>query len=131
MEGASKGAKEAGGLVVGILPQDEASFGNDYLDVVISTGIGYARNFVTAYSCDAVVIVGGGIGTLVEAGVAYMKRKPIVSMLGSGGVADKFAGEYLDERRLVRLEGETDPVKAIEKALSLVNTRKTHSSRQT
>ena len=73
------------------------------------------------------MIVGGGIGTLVEAGVAYMKRKPIVSMLGSGGVADKFAGEYLDERRLVRLEGETDPAKAIEKALSLANTRKTNS----
>ncbi|HMK84083.1 MAG TPA: TIGR00725 family protein, partial [Candidatus Bathyarchaeia archaeon] len=50
MEAASRGAKEAGGLVVGIIPQDNKADANSYCDVVIATGIGLARDFITAYS---------------------------------------------------------------------------------
>ena len=58
MEAASKGAKARGDLAVGIIPQNEKRYANAYCDVVISTGLGYSRNFVTAYSGDAVIVVG-------------------------------------------------------------------------
>ena len=121
MEAASKGAKNKGGLVIGIIPQDEKSYANTYCYIVIPTGIGYSRNFITAYSADAVIVVGGGVGTATEAMVAYLKKKPIVAVKGSGGTADRIAGTYLDERRLVKIESETDPKKAVEKALSFLN----------
>jgi uncharacterized protein (TIGR00725 family) len=114
MEAASKGAKARGGLVVGIIPQDEKRFANAYCDVVIPTGLGYSRNFVTAYSGDAVIVVRGGVGTAIEAGT-YLKGKPIVAIRGSGGTADKIGGKYLDDRQLVEVMEEEDPRIAVEK----------------
>src|SRR5688572_4975713 len=59
MENACKGAKDHGGMTVGIIPQEEASFANKFCDVVIATGIGYARDFVVATSADGIIAVGG------------------------------------------------------------------------
>ena len=119
MEASSKGAKDHGGFVVGIIPHDEKSYANPYCDVVIPSGLGYARDFVTAYSADAVIVVGGGVGTDIEARVAYLKAKPIVAIQGSGGTADRIAGTYLDNRRIVKVIGEEDPSKAVVKALEI------------
>jgi uncharacterized protein (TIGR00725 family) len=116
MEAASKGAKNRGGLVVGIIPQGEKRYANAYCDVVVPTGLGYSRNFVTANSGDAVIVVGGGVGTAIEAGAAYQRGKPIVAMRGSGGTADKIGGKYLDDRQLVEVMEEEDPRIAVEKA---------------
>ena len=121
MEAASKGAQNQGGLVVGIIPQNEKGYANTFCDVVIPTGLGFSRNFVTAYSADAVIVVGGGIGTLIEAGVAYLKNKPIIAIKGSGGVADKIAGKYLDDRQLVKVIEEKDPCTALEKIKQLLS----------
>ena len=115
MEAASKGAKARGGLVVGIIPQDEKRYANAYCDVVIPTGLGHSRNFVTAYSGDAVIVVGGGVGTAIEAGVAYQKGKPIIAIKGSGGTADKIGGKYLDDRQLVEVMEEENPRIAVDK----------------
>jgi uncharacterized protein (TIGR00725 family) len=120
MEAASKGAKDRGGLVVGIIPQDEKRYANMYCDVVIPTGMGHTRNFIMAYSADAVIVVGGGVGTAIEARAAYLKAKPIVAVKGSGGTADRIAGTYLDDRRLVKVECEEEPERAVERALSLL-----------
>jgi len=119
MEAASKGARSRGGLVVGIIPQVEKSYANPYCDVVIPTGLGHARNFVTAYSGDAVVVVGGGVGTAIEAEIAYLKAKPIVAIKGSGGVADEIGGRYLDDRCLTKVMIEEDPAKAVKKVIEL------------
>jgi uncharacterized protein (TIGR00725 family) len=127
MEAASKGAKDQGGLVVGIIPQNEKRYANAYCDVVIPTGLGYSRNFVTAYSGDAVIVVGGGVGTAIEAGVAYLKGKPIIAIKGSGGTADKIGGKYLDDRKLVELMEEEDSRIGVEKvfrALTDLSTKK-------
>jgi SLOG-like protein len=62
MEAASKGASEAGGLAVGIVPSADLAQANKYCDVVVATGLGWSRNFVVAYSGDAVIVVGGGAG---------------------------------------------------------------------
>jgi len=117
MEAASKGAIEAGGLAVGIVPSADLAQANKYCDVVIATGLGWSRNFVVAYSGDAMVVVGGGAGTLTEAAAAYQADKPIVSVKGTGGVADEWGGRYFDERRTrLMIEG-SSPEDAVKKAL--------------
>ena len=103
MEAACKGASEAGGIALGIVPYDEFSKANKYCNIIVCSGVGYARNFITAYSADGAIIVGGGVGTLIEVGVVYMKKKPVVAILGSGGVADHYAGKYLDDRKSVKI----------------------------
>ena len=120
MEAASKGAKEAGGFVIGIVPQDEKAAANAYCDAVIATGIGFARDFLTAYSADAVIIVGGGAGTMIEVSVAYQKGIPLIAVKGSGGTADRVVDSYLDDRRIEIVLGEDSPEKAVNTALRLV-----------
>jgi uncharacterized protein (TIGR00725 family) len=117
MEAASKGAHELGGLVVSIIPHDEKLWANRYSGVIVSTGIGLSRDFITAYSADTVILVGGGVGTIIEACVAYLKSKPIIAIRGSGGVADRFVDTFLDERNLVKIIGVESPQEAVERAL--------------
>ncbi|GIU71648.1 MAG: TIGR00725 family protein [Candidatus Nitrosocaldaceae archaeon] len=114
MEAASKGAYDANGLTIGIIPYDDASKANPYCKIVISTGLGYARNYINAYSADGVIIIGGGVGTLIEAGVAYMKKKPIIAIRGSGGIADAYTDKYLDDRNFVKIEGVDTPKEAVD-----------------
>jgi hypothetical protein len=119
MEASSRGAKEEGGLVIGIIPHEDAYHANKHCDVVVATGIGWARNFVTAYTADAIIIVGGGAGTAIEAMVAYFKGKPIIALKGSGGYADEIAGRYLDDRKIVKVEAANTPKEAVNLALKL------------
>ena len=123
MEAASKGAKEVGGFVIGIVPQDDKSAANPYCDAVIATGMGFARDFLTAYSADAVIIVGGGAGTMIEVAAAYQKKIPLITVRGSGGTADKVVDTYLDERKLEIVLGEDSPEKAVNTALRLIGPR--------
>jgi len=82
MEAASKGAKESGGLVVGILPGTESSCANSYIDIPIRTGLNEARNLVVASSGDAIIAIGGELGTLSE--IAFgMKMKKLVIGIGT------------------------------------------------
>ena len=64
--------------------------------------------------------MGGGAGTLIEAWAAYLQAKPIMSVTGSGGIADQIVDTYLNDRRLVKVIGMKDPKKAVEKALKLI-----------
>lgn len=68
MEAVCRGAKEAGGLTVVILPH--TGVGNRYLDVVIRTGIGHARNVILVYSSDAIIAIGGSYSTLSKIAIA-------------------------------------------------------------
>ncbi len=78
MEAASRGATEAGGTVVGILPGTDRSRANAYSDVTVVTGIGHARNLAVVASADVVVAVGGEWGTLSEIGLAGALGRPVV-----------------------------------------------------
>lgn len=98
MESACKGAVDNGGTTVGIIPQDEFLYANEFCDIVVCTGMGHARDFIVASSADGIIAVGGGVGTLIEMGVGYMVGKIVVAIAGSGGVADTYGGKYLDER---------------------------------
>lgn len=120
MEAASRGASEAGGLVVGILPQDDASFANKYCDIVVPSGMGLARDFMNAQAADGVVIIGGGSGTLSEACAAYMHKKPMVAVRNMGGSVERYIGGYLDHRKSVRILGADTPKEAVSVILGLV-----------
>ena len=113
MEAACKGAKDHGGMTVGIIPQEEAKFANKFCDVVIATGIGYARDFVVATSADGIIAVGGGVGTLIELCVGYMLKKILVTIPSSGGTAENFGGRYLDDRKRVFIQTSKDAQTAV------------------
>jgi uncharacterized protein (TIGR00725 family) len=84
MEAASRGAKEAGGTTIGVLPGAGAaeSAPNPFVDVALFTGLGEARNWVNVCASDAIIAIGGGFGTLSEIALALKARKPVV-LVGS------------------------------------------------
>lgn len=104
MEAVSRGAKRNGALTIGILPGDRLDAGNPWLDVVIPTGIGYARNSANVLAADVVIAVGGSSGTLSELAYAWLYDKPIIALTGAGGWAAQLAGERLDDRRADSIE---------------------------
>ena len=117
MEAACRGAREAGGLTVGIVPSADSAQANEHCDVVVATGLGKSRDFLVAYSGDAMVVVGGGAGTLIEVAAAYQAAKPIVAVKGTGGVADAWAGKHVDGRRRGMILEGSSPEDAVKKAM--------------
>jgi uncharacterized protein (TIGR00725 family) len=114
MEAACKGAKENNGTTVGIIPQQEFSFANKFCDIVICTGMGFARDLLVATSADGIIAVGGGVGTLLELAVGYMIKKTMVVVAGSGGVSESYAGQFLDGRKLTPLILANDAYSAVQ-----------------
>jgi hypothetical protein len=80
MEAACEGARTAGGLTVGILPGLDAAAANPWVELPIVTGIGEARNVLVALSAQAVIAVGGELGTLSEIALARKHRIPVVTL---------------------------------------------------
>ena len=78
MAAAARGAKLAGGTTIGILPGETRAEANEWIDHVVVTGIGHARNLAVAASGDAVIAVGGSWGTLAEIGFAKRLGRPVV-----------------------------------------------------
>ncbi|MCY0148594.1 TIGR00725 family protein [Hoeflea sp. G2-23] len=121
MEAASRGAKMADGLTIGILPAMDKSTANDYCDVIFPTGLGRARNLLTARSCDALIMIGGSCGTLNELTIAYAEARPVVILRGSGGWADRIEpvlqkGKFIDERETVEIDFADTAEEAVAKA---------------
>jgi uncharacterized protein (TIGR00725 family) len=93
---AAKGAKSAGGNVIGISPAtserghtEKFHMPTDHHDTIIYTGFGYiGRNVINIRSADAIVIINGGVGTLNEFTAAYAEGRPIGVLEGSKGIAD-------------------------------------------
>jgi uncharacterized protein (TIGR00725 family) len=80
MEAASRGAKEAGGLTVGVLPGFSDGDANPFVDVVLTSGLSEARNLIVATSGRAVVAVGGGLGTLSEIAFALKHGRAVIGL---------------------------------------------------
>ncbi len=107
MEGAARGAKEGGGTTIGILPTDKREDANEFIDHVIPTGFGEARNILVVRAADAVVAFPGKFGTLSEMAFALKDRKPVISIS---------AWKLGDD--IIQMD---DPLKAAEKALELAS----------
>ncbi len=80
MEAACRGAREHGGLTVGILPTAEAESANSFVDIPIVTGIGTARNSIIARSVHGGIAINGRYGTLSEIAYSLDFHKPIVGI---------------------------------------------------
>jgi uncharacterized protein (TIGR00725 family) len=80
MEAACRGAKAAGGTTIGILPGDDRAEANPWVDVVVPTGLGEARNALVVRAADAVVAVAGEFGTLSEIALALRLGRPVVGL---------------------------------------------------
>jgi len=80
MEGAARGAKEQGGLTIGILPTEHVSDANEFIDIVIPTGFGDARNVMVVRTADVVVAFPGKYTTLTEMAFALKAGTPVVSV---------------------------------------------------
>lgn len=79
MERAAEGAKLAGGETIGILPGGNHDEGNGFLDIVLPSGIGIARNVLMANACDFMLALPGGTGTLEELCFALDFERPTIS----------------------------------------------------
>jgi len=80
MEAVCRGAREAGGLTIGILPGDNAEAANAYVDIPVVTGMGYARNVIVVKSAQAAIAIGGSYGTLSEIAYACQRKIPVIGL---------------------------------------------------
>lgn len=80
MLAASKGAHEAKGLVIGILPGIDKNNANEYVDVPIVTGVGEARNSIIIRTCDCAIAIDGSYGTLSEIAYCMIYKKPVIGI---------------------------------------------------
>nr|WP_120343225.1 TIGR00725 family protein [Paraburkholderia fungorum] len=83
MEAAACGARMADGVVIGLLPEDDATEANQYLTVALPTGLGIARNALIARASICLIAVGGGLGTLSEIALGLQWNKPVFTVLGA------------------------------------------------
>lgn len=114
MDASAKGAAEAGGLVVGVLPDADAQDASEHLSIAIRTGMGDARNAINVLSSDVVIAMRGGAGTLSEVALALKAGRTVIALdfdPGSG-----FA-RWHDRGRLVRARGVDDAIDAVRIAL--------------
>jgi hypothetical protein len=92
MDAASRGAREAGGLVIGVLPDADIAGASEHLDVAIRTGMGDARNVINVLSSDVVIALPGGAGTLSEVALALAASKTVIVLGWYPGPAMRATG---------------------------------------
>lgn len=80
MEAACRGAKEAGGTTLGILPGTDRGAANPFVDLAVPTGLGEARNALVVRAADVLIAVGGAYGTLSEIALALKGGKRVVGL---------------------------------------------------
>jgi len=78
MEAASRGAKEVGGLTIGILPGRDKADANPYIDIALPTTIGFARNVIVAASAHIIIALPGSHGTSSEISYGLVYKRPII-----------------------------------------------------
>lgn len=109
MEAACRGAKEANGTTIGVLPTGSKADANEFVDIPIVTGMGTARNVVIVRTADAIIAIDGSFGTLSEIAHALDQGKKVISL-------ESWALEKLgvDEEKILRA---ATPVEAVKLAL--------------
>ncbi len=127
---AAKGAKSAGGVSIGFSPASNRrqhvktyQAPTKYYDCILYTGFDYTgRDLLLARSADALVIVGGRIGTLHEFTVAFEEKTPIGVITGSGGVSDAIK-DVLQAAKRVRhtVLYDDDPARLVDRLLAILN----------
>jgi uncharacterized protein (TIGR00725 family) len=115
MEAVCRGAKSEGGMTIGILPGNQPSTSNGYIDFPIMTGMGYARNVIVVKTGRAVIAIDGAYGTLSEIGHALGDGTPVIGL-------ETWQLPQRDDLPL-RVEHAKSPVDAVEKAIAAARER--------
>ena len=123
---AARGAKKVNGLTVGVTyGKGKNIYEKEFTDVIISSGLdrGGGREFVLVNSCDVLIAISGGSGTLTEIAIAYQSNIPVIVLSGTGGWADKLDNTYLDARDRLKILGAKTPEEAVSLAIVEANKR--------
>ena len=121
MTAVCRGAKAGGGATIGILPDRDPKVANDWVDIPICTGLGYARNVIVVLTGRAVIAIDGAYGTLSEIGFALGYGIPVIGL-------ETFSF-YINGKQDNGMIRATDPVDAVEKALEAARLRDVPSSK--
>lgn len=119
-------ASENKGITVGITGGKEKKiYGEFKPTILIPCGleIGGGREFSLVLSCDVIIAIGGGSGTLTEIAIAYQANIPIVVIDKFKGWSKRLNNKYLDERKRLKCITASTPQEALEKAINLVERR--------
>jgi len=124
---AARGAKKENGLTVGVTygkGKDIWDKGSN-TDVIVCSGMerGGGREFILVNSCDGIITISGGSGTMNEMLIAYQLNIPVVAIRGTGGWSDKMANKYLDTRKRLKVVSAKNPQEAVKKVLELIKNR--------
>ncbi len=121
----ARSMREMGGFVIGMTYGKTRDIYGE-ADAVIATGLerGGGREMALCFSCDALITIGGGSGTLTEMGIAYQARVPMVALENSGGWSQKMAGQYLDDRKRVLIHSAQSAEEAVNIAMELAIERR-------
>ena len=118
---AARSCSEAGGITVGVTyGTNKETFDAESSTICIVSGLGRGggREFALVASCDVIITLNGGSGTLTEIAQAYQLDIPIIALSGTGGWSEKLAGTYLDERKRRIILVATTPVEAVKLAIN-------------
>ncbi len=96
MKAVCQGVKEENGVTLGIIPSYDKSDANEYVDIVIPTGLGYARNVLVVQTADIIIALPGEYGTLSEIAYALQFKKPVIS-LGSWDIPGIIKAKDVEE----------------------------------
>ncbi|MBQ6841297.1 MAG: hypothetical protein IJO63_04200 [Bacilli bacterium] len=124
---AAKVASKNGGITVGVAGgKDKKIYGKYRPTILINSGleIGGGREFNLVLSCDVIIAISGGSGTLTEMAIAYQAGIPIVVIDKFGGWANKLSNEYIDDRKRLKCISANTPQEAVNKAIELANQKK-------
>ena len=113
MEAVCKGVKSAQGFTIGFLPGLDKNTANKYIDLIIPTGMGEARNLILVSTADAIITIAGDSGTLSEIAFAWKMSKPIISLNSTGGWSTKLADTKIDHKRKDKIHSAKTPEDAI------------------
>jgi uncharacterized protein (TIGR00725 family) len=98
MEATAKGARENGGITVGVLPTENASSASQYIDIPIITGMGLARNVINILSSDIVIALPGRAGTISEIALALSHGKQVILFRFEVGT---WINYYIDKKQVL------------------------------
>lgn len=119
-------ASKFNGITVGITGgKGKEIYGNFKPTILIPCGqeIGGGREFTLVLSCDAIIAISGGSGTLTEMAIAYQANIPIVTLEGFGGWADKLSGTFLDARQRLKCQSAQNVDEAVELAIKAIGAK--------
>ena len=117
-------ASKNGGITVGVTPGKKKEIYGDFRPTVLipcGLEIGGGREFTLVLSCDVIIAIGGGSGTLTEMAIAYQANIPVICISEFSGWSKKMANKYFDERKRFKCLEAKSPKEAVDLAISKVN----------